>query len=107
AGRDSRGRNHRRRSTALPSSLNPTSVTEADRRGADPCTSSRDDAIVISTQMTHQNPSAAGPELVFGLVGATGSNLGPVTSAIEDGLASVGYSCKPETIRVAKLLHAF
>lgn len=54
-------------------------------------------------------PSAsfAGPELVFGLVGATGSGLSLVASTLTAALRTVGYTCEPEPIRLANLLHAF
>ncbi|MPZ21585.1 MAG: hypothetical protein GEV06_27390, partial [Luteitalea sp.] len=48
-----------------------------------------------------------GPELVFGLVGATGSSLSSVTSALVKSLRIVAYTSAPETIRLANLLHAF
>lgn len=46
-----------------------------------------------------------GPELVFGLVGAIGSNLSGVASAMADALKDVAYSS--EEIRVVDLLHSF
>jgi Deoxycytidylate deaminase len=54
-----------------------------------------------------QSNTLVGPELIFGLVGATGSNLASVADALTEALSAVGYSCEPETIRVANLLHAF
>lgn len=46
-----------------------------------------------------------GPELVIGLVGAIGSNLSGVSSAIADALNAVTYSS--EEIRVIDQLHSF
>lgn len=46
-----------------------------------------------------------GPELVIGLVGAIGSNLSGVASALTDALKDVGYTS--EEIRVVDLLHSF
>jgi hypothetical protein len=67
--------------------------------------SSSSTAILSETPMP--TSSIQGSELVFGLVGATGSNLASVASALTDALGSVSYSCAPETVRVANLLHAF
>lgn len=47
-------------------------------------------------------PVAAGPELVFGLVGATGTDLGLVAKTLQQVLATFGYEI--ESVRVIELL---
>ena len=46
-----------------------------------------------------------GAELVFGLVGAVGTDLDRLTDALAEALASVGYRC--HVIRLSSLLHEF
>jgi deoxycytidylate deaminase len=46
-----------------------------------------------------------GPELVFGLVGAVGTDLDRLTATIEEALASVNYRC--HLIRLSSLMHEF
>lgn len=46
--------------------------------------------------------TAAGPEIVFGLVGATGADLDLVETAMKDALGTVNYHCA--TIKLSKLM---
>lgn len=50
-------------------------------------------------------PVTAGPELVFGLVGATGTDLGLVARTLQQVLATFVY--ETEVVRVIELLEAF
>lgn len=45
-----------------------------------------------------------GPEIVFGLVGAVGTNLDAIVRFLSEALDEVSYSC--ETIQLSKLMHA-
>jgi cytidine deaminase len=58
-----------------------------------------------STSQVELLPSSAGPELLFGLVGATGTNLGFVEQQLVQVLATFGY--ESETVRVIELLESF
>lgn len=49
--------------------------------------------------------SAARPELFFGLVGATGTDLQKVQEALEQSLRSVGY--QPKSFRLSSLLTSY
>jgi deoxycytidylate deaminase len=50
-------------------------------------------------------PTPSGPELVFGLVGATGTDLGIVEKTLRQVLATFGY--ETESIRVIEMLEEF
>jgi deoxycytidylate deaminase len=52
-----------------------------------------------------RQPVTAGPELVFGLVGATGTDLGLVARSLQQVLATFAY--ETEVVRVIELLEAF
>lgn len=53
--------------------------------------------------MMHPERLLDGPELVFGLVAAIGTDLDPVCVALDEALVKVGYRCE-EPVRLSRLL---